>query len=275
MTKRPLASTLSICASITIVACAGAPALEYGVPTPDEVRYDYADTTTVSVSVMGQSMEISQEGVAEYSVLFTPAPAGVSVTMSVSELSGSIRQPMGAPIRIDESDVEGVLVFSLDRSGDAVIAERPNVGATASQMVSALALAHGFFPGLPGRRVEAGESWVDTVTYEGSEGAGRRSETRVLRYTVTGDTAVGGRDLLRIAVAGTSEISADLNVAGMAVSQSSEVEIEGYVLWDARARLMVERRTRASGSGTAAVPMAPNPIPIRIRSSQRVRLQGM
>lgn len=260
--------------SSAIAACAGAPALEYGLPTPDEVRYSYADTSSVSVSVMGQSMELSQRGVAEYVVLFSPAPSGVEVTMTISELSASISQPMGAPVRIDEGDVAGALVFSLDRHGNAVIAELPRVEATASQMVSGLALAHGFFPGLPGRPAAAGDGWVDTVTYEGSEGAGRRSETTILRYTVTGDTVVAGRDLLHISFAGTSESFAELAVAGMSVSQSSEVEVEGRILWDAEAGLMVERRTVSSGRGTAAVPMSPNPIPIRTRSVQRVRLQG-
>lgn len=271
MTKR-LLPLLAL--SSTVVACAGAPALEYGLPTPDEVRYSYADTSSVRVSVMGQSLELSQRGVAEYAVAFGAAPSGVDVTMTVSELSASISQPMGAPVRIDEDDVAGALVFSLDRRGNAVVSEQPRVEAAASQMVSGLALAHGFFPGLPGRKVATGDGWVDTVSYEGAEGAGRRSETAILRYTVTGDTVVDGRDLLDIAFEGTSEAFAELSVAGMSVSQSSEVELEGRVLWDARAGLMIERRTASTGSGTASVPMSPNPLPIRIRSVQHVRLEG-
>lgn len=256
-------------------ACAGgAPALEYGVPSPGDVRYSYGDTTVVAVSMMGQSMEMSQRGAAEYAVTFASAPAGVNVSMSVAELSGSLSQPMGAPIRFDEGDVEGALVFSLDREGNAVVAEMPAVRVEASQLVSGLALAHGFFPGLPGRTVAPGDTWVDTVSYNGTEGAGERSETGVFRYTVVGDTAVDGRDLTRIDVQGTSRTSAVVDVSGMSVRQESEVEVEGHVLWDAEAGLMVERRSEASGEGTASVPIAPNPIPIRIRSSQTIRLQG-
>jgi len=223
---------------------------------------------------MGQSMEMSQRGSARYAVAFAPAPGGVSVTLTVSELSGTLTQPLGPPVRMDESDVDGPLVFSLDRTGNAVIAERPDVEVGASQMVSGFALAHGFFPGLPGRAAAVGDVWVDTVRYEGAEGAGSRSETAVLRYTVAGDTVVAGRDLLRIDVEGESETSAELEVAGMTVSQRSRMEIRGWVLWDLEAGLMFERRSESTGRGTASVPMAPNPIPIQIRSRQHTRLEG-
>lgn len=271
--RRRLLSLLML--MLPVGACAGgAPALEYGVPTSDNVRYVFADTSTVGVSVMGQRMEMGQRATAEYAVVFSPAPSGVNVTMSLSSLDGVLTQPMGGPVRVDESDVEGVLVFSLDREGNPVIAETPSVAVNASQMVSGLALAHGFFPGLPGRNVAAGDVWVDTVSYEGEEGAGTRSETSVLRYTVSGDTTVAGRTLLRLDVEGTTTSEAELAVAGMSVSQTSELEMAGFILWDREAGLMVERHTTSAGSGTARVPVVPDPLPIRIETRQHVRLQG-
>lgn len=257
-------------------ACAGgAPALEYGVPSTSDVRYTYGDTTTISVNMMGQSLEMAQRGVVDYAVSFSPAAAGVNVTMSVTELQGTLSQPMGGAVRIDTDDVQGVLVFALDREGNAVVAEQPTVSAEASQLVSALALSHSFFPGLPGRAAAVGDAWVDTVSYQGTEGAGERSATGVYHYAVVGDTVVGGQALLHIAVQGESESTATLSIQGMSVGQRSEVEVEGHVLWDPAAGLMVERRSVATGSGTATVPIAPAPIPIRIRSTQTIRLQGM
>lgn len=272
MSRRFLGCVALVCA---VAACVGgAPALEYGVPAAEDIRYRYGDTTIVSVSMMGQSLELSQRGVADYAVAFAPSPAGVDVTMTVAELRGTLTQPMGPPVSIDEDDVEGSLVFSLDRHGNSELVEQPRVAVEASQLVSALALAHGFFPGLPGRTVALGDGWADTVRYEGSEGAGSRAATVVLRYSVIGDTTVAGRDLLHIDVRGTSETEAELEISGMAVRQTSEEEIEGYVLWDVEAGLMFERRSTSSGSGSVAVPISPNPIPIRIRSSRTVRLQG-
>ncbi|MDX1492876.1 MAG: hypothetical protein R3253_02290, partial [Longimicrobiales bacterium] len=145
----------------------------------------------------------------------------------------------------------------------------------ASQFVSGLVLANHFFPGLPGSAAGVGDSWVDTVSYRGSEGSGERSETAILRYTVVGDTLMGGRLLREIGVQGTSESEATIAVQGMQVSQTGEVEIQGHVLWDPTAGVMVERRTEARGSGTASAPIAPAPLPIQIRSVQTIRLQGM
>lgn len=273
MTRRFL--TLATLAGALAACAGGAPVLEYGVPDPGDLRYSYGDTTVVSVSMMGQSLEMTQQGVADYAVTFAPAPEGVDVTMSVTELSGRLVQPMGPPVSIDEDQIEGVLVFSLDRRGNSVVAEQPRVAVEASQLVSALALAHGFFPGLPGRAVAVGDTWTDTVSYEGQEGAGNRSQTAVLHYRVAGDTTVVGRDLLRIDVEGASETAADLQVSGMAVSQRSDMEIAGHVLWDVEAGVMFERRSTASGSGTVSVPVTPNPVPIRVQSTQTIRLQGM
>lgn len=268
MTRRFLATLAGL------AACAGgAPALEYGVPDPGDVRYSYGDTTVVSVSMMGQSLELRQQGVAAYAVTFAPTADGVDVTMRVTDLSGTISQPMGPPVSIDEDQVDGALVFSLDRRGNSVVAEQPKVALEASQLVSALALAHGFFPGLPGRTVAVGDTWTDTVSYEGAEGAGARSETAILHYAVAGDTAVAGRGLLRIDVEGVSESTGDFDVSGMAVRQSSEVEVDGHVLWDAEAGVMFERRTTSSGSGTVSLPITPNPIPIRVQSTRTIRLQ--
>lgn len=273
--RKRLLSFLFLTLATAVVACAGgAPALEYGLPTPPDVRYDYSDTTVVTVSVMGQSMELSQRGVAEYAVSFTPAPSGVNVTLSVATLDATIRSPMGSPVRLDEGDIGGALVFALDREGNAVVAEQMSMPSEASMMVSDLALAHAFFPRLPGRAVTVGESWVDTVSYEGRQGQGSVSERSVVRYTVAGDTIVAGRTLLSISFEGTSAASGDMEIAGFPISQSTETDLEGRVLWDEDRRLMIESVKTSSGSGTVAVPMSPNPIPIRVRVRQQARLRG-
>jgi hypothetical protein len=262
-------------ASSLLVACGppSPPALAYGVPSTTEVVYDFADTTYVVVSVMGQSLEMSQAGVARYAIDFSPAPRGVSVSLSVEALAATINQPMGAPLRIDENDVEGMLVFTLDRRGSSTVSREPEVQPQASLMVSGMSIAHTFFPRLPGRAVVAGEEWVDTVSFEGREGAGGRRETSVLRYTVVGDTVVSGRPLLVISLRGTTQSANDMSVSGMNVSQSSELEVQGRILWDYQRGMMVESVKRATGRGTASVPIAPAPLPITIESTQRARLR--
>lgn len=249
------------------------PALAYAVPTTPEVRYEIADTSVVHVSIMGQNLELRQAGVGSYAVVFGPSDAGVSVSLTVEDLAATIRPPMGDPLVIDEGDVRGDLVYTLDRRGGATVSSTPRVEDNAIGMVSGLSLAHTFFPRLPGRPIAAGESWIDTVSFEGREGSGGRSETWALRHTIVGDTVVAGRPLLAISVTGTGDSTNDVVVSGMSVSQVSTLDLVGHVLWDYQRGLMVESVRTVSGTGTASVSIAPAPLPIRMEATQRARLQ--
>ena len=249
------------------------PALAYAVPSTPEVRYEIADTAVVHVSVMGQNLELRQAGVGSYAVAFGTSDVGVSVSLTVEDLAATIHPPMGEPLMIDEGDVRGDLVFTLDRRGGAAVSSSPRVEDNAMGMVSGLSLAHTFFPRLPGRAVAAGDAWVDTVSFEGHEGSGGRSETWALRHTVVGDTVVAGRPLLAISVTGTGDTANDLVVSGMSVSQASTLDLVAHVLWDYQRGLMIESVRTVSGTGTASVSIAPAPLPVRIEATQRARLQ--
>jgi hypothetical protein len=270
--KKRVLSTLVLSSLVAACAPPSPPALAYRVPATPDVVYEYADTSVVSVSVMGQILEMSQRGVGTYGVGFASSPEGVRVTLTVQSLDASLAQPMGASVRVDEGDVDGALVFTLGRRGEASLVERPDVEAQASLMVSAMSLAHTFFPRLPGRAVAPGESWTDTIAFSGQETGGDRSERSVVRYTVTGDTIVSGRPLLVIALDATTESSNTMVISGMSVSQRSDLDVTGTILWDHQRGLLVESVRRARGAGTASVPIAPAPLPIRIESTQRVRL---
>jgi hypothetical protein len=263
---------------LTTAACSGGPpsppALSYSATAVEAAAYEYADKTVISIAVMGQRMELSQEGTASFGIRFEPSSDGVDVTLSVQELFAVIDQPMGAPVTLDGSAVRGNLRFSLDRMGNSTVLERPEVSDIAIQMVSSLGLAHTFFPGLPGSAVTVGDGWVDTVSYEGPEGPGVRSERAVLRYTATGDTVVAGRPLLVLSVEGNMESSTDLVVGGMAISQSTIRNITGSVLWDLQNGLMFESVRTETGSGTVRVPIAPGPLPIQVEITRRTRLKG-
>jgi hypothetical protein len=249
------------------------PALAYGESAVESATYVQADTTSVDVSFMGQRMQLSQHGRAVYDVAFRTQNPAMDVVLTLRSLAATLNQPMGAPLRVDESSVDGVLEFTLDRRGDAVVVRRPSVAVEASQMVSGLGLAHTFFPALPGRPAVPGESWVDSLSFSGDEGPGTYSESSVLRYTVVGDTLVGGRSLLRIDFEGSMSMTNDMEFSGMPIHQESELDVAGTVLWDVQGGLMVERTRTESGSGTVRVPIAPLPLPITITSVQRTRLE--
>lgn len=258
--------------TVLLVGCGGgSAALGYALPDPGRVTYVYGDTTVVNVAAMGQNMEITMGGEAEYGIAFSPAADGVNVTLTVDRLAATVDIPMASTIRVDESEVEGPLVFTLDRRGRATVASLPTVGQAASAIVSGIALAHGFFPRLPGRSVSAGDEWVDTIAYEGDDELGS-TESTILRYAVVGDTIIGGRELVRISFEGTSSVSNSMNMGTMPVSQSSTIDLRGHVLWDARSGHMFEMVSDGTGRGSVRVPMAPAPLPIEVRTRQRTRL---
>lgn len=270
--------SLLVAAAVAFTSCGGGPpappALEYGHGPEGELTYVRGDTTLVSLSMMGQSLEIEQRGVMTLAVTMANTATGADVRMSVTDLDASISNPMGAPMTVDESSVDGTLVFSLDRRGDATVESLPTVGIEASQMVSATSLANAFFPGLPGQALTAGESWVDTVSYEGKDPSGLRSaEESIVTYTVVGPDTYEGRAVLRISFEGTSTVSNDFDMQGMSLSQESEAELQGHVLWDHQRGVMVERVQSSAGSGR--VSGAPVPLPIEVESRQVTRLGGM
>lgn len=274
MTKRFLPLLLLAFAAACAGGPPGPPSLQYGDHAMSSMTYEHADTTEVSVSMMGQSLSIGQSGSAVFDVTLAGSPDGVGVVMSVRSLEASISHPMGAPMRVDESSVTGDIAFSLDRRGRSTVTSLPQVRAEASQLVSGLSLAHSFFPGLPGRGVTPGDSWVDTIQYSADEGGADRTEMSVTTYTVEGPVMVGDREMLRIGLTGSTSLELEFDMSGMSISQESDLDVEGHVLWDLRDGVMYEQVRSASGSGTVRVPVVPQALPIEITSTQRSRLGG-
>jgi hypothetical protein len=266
-------SSAALALSFAAAACAGgAVELGYRVPATPSVTYAYADTTLVAVSFMGQALEIAMRGSADYGIDFARAAPGVEVTMTVERLDVSVTVPMAGEETVDESGVDGPLVFTLDPTGDAAIVASPDISVTAARMISALSTAHSFFPGLPARAVGPGDRWVDTVSYEGDAELGATAEESIVTYTVVGDTVVGGRSLLRIGLTGTSRSSNETTMGGFQVAQSSELTLDGHVLWDEEAGIMFELVRNGTGTGTVRIPMAQQPLPIELTTTQRARL---
>jgi hypothetical protein len=267
----------AVASMVVLSACAvgppSPPALSYASMEAQTLAYDYTDTSSVSVSMMGQSLQVRQTGTARYGVRLDPEGDGLVAEFTVEALTAEVEQPMGGGMRFDESSIRGELVFTLDGRGNATVRQQPEVDAEVSQLFSGLDIAHTFFPALPGRPISPGDVWVDTVSYEGAEGAGSRKADAVVEYEAVGDTLVGGKSLLLIEMSGTMTLSADVTMAGMTITQDSELEVGGHVLWDVASRRMVEAVRTASGEGTVDAPIAPAAIPISVTSVRHVRLR--
>ena len=272
--------TLATALSLALGACGGGPAsppgLAYGLPDPPSVTYVSGDTAIMDIDANGQAMQARVMAAATYATSFARAEDGIQVTMTVQDLDARMSNPAGPPASADESGIDGPLVFTLDRMGAATIQSEPKVNQAAQQFFQPLLLAKTFFPPLPGRGVDAGASWTDTIRAEGPQGEGTVSMTLVATYTVAGDTVVDGRSLVRIDMDGTTEASASGMIAGMDFSQSGSGTASGWVLWDMARGLMAESYTETDLRGTMDVSAAPFPLGMRVRQQGRVKLvEGM
>ena len=274
--EAPVRARMSMLAILTTTAtsCAGGSSglvLAYRLPTPAEASYSVTDTAIVSIDAMGQSLEISVGSAGVYGVTFAPAEEGVTVTLSVDDLAASVALPIGAPMTFDESSVDGDLVFTLDERGNATVVSTPELAEPAGQLVPPGEVANSFFPALPGTAVAPGATWVDTTSFGDPDDASAASRS-IVTYTAVGDTVVDGRSLLAISFRGTSQVSQNLEMQGAQMQQTTDLQIEGGALWDARAGLMFERWTNATGTGSVRVNVLPAQLPTRFQSRSRVRL---
>jgi len=269
-------SWLSLTA-VAVASCGGGPpsppALAYRLPSETEVTYVVNDTVTVGLEMLGQSLDIEVGSTALYGVSFARADDGVQVTLTVEDLAAQITVPMAGPMSFDESIVSGDLVFTMDRRGDVTVLSTPEVDEAGAQLLMPLQIAHSFFPGLPGEAVPVGTTWVDTVSFAEAEASGA-SQVSILEYQLVGDTVVDRRSLQTISFHGTMAVSQTMSMQGIEAEQSTDVELQGHVLWDSQRGLMFERDTRVSGIGTVTVAPLPAPVPTRMEGRMRARLQS-
>jgi hypothetical protein len=269
-------STLTVASLTVLAACGGGTAspagLAYALPTPTSVTYVRGDTVNMDIDAGGQAMQARAAGRATMDAAFSRAAGGVQVSLTLTDLDGRVSTPMSS-MSADESGVEGPLVFTLDRSGSVTVTSVPELTDDASQIFQPLEWAHGFFPRLSGGAAGVGDQWTDTVTFEGAQGPGQVKSVTVLTYTVAGDTVVGGRSLLKLDVAGTSEVTTSGVITGMDYSQTVKGASEGWVLFDMGRSLMVERYSDGDLRGSMDVSAAPFPLGIRLRTRSWVKLQ--
>jgi hypothetical protein len=273
--------TLATALPLVLGACGGGPpsppALAYGLPATTTVSYVSGDTARMDIDANGQSMQARVSSATTLATTFSrAADGGVQVSMTVADMDARMSNPAGPPASASAKDIDGPLVFTLDRRGAATIVSEPKLNVNAQQFFQPLLVAHTFFPRLPGRGVDAGASWTDTTHVEGPQGEGQVSVTSITTYTVAGDTVVDGHSLVRIDLQGTTEQTASGVIAGMDFSQSGTGSATGWVLWDMARGLMTESYTETDATGTMDVSAAPFPLGIRLRQQSRVKLaEGM
>jgi len=279
-------SMKNVAASILILlglsACAGpggvAPSggLMYRLPEPSTVVYLTESRSDINIDAAGMgSFGMRGTSEATVGVTFTPGTDGLQVTATVQKLAASMTQPMGGSQSASEADIDGDIVFSLDRRGKAQVISLPPARGAAEQLANPLGFVHELFPRLPGAVVGAGATWTDTIQYQSQTSQGDVSSSVVVVYTLQGDTIVGGASLLNIAYEGKADVQGATMTEGMQVLQSMTGTVSGIVLWDASRSLLVADEGSQNMTGAVEVPGAGiPPMPMSMRGTSSTRLQG-
>jgi hypothetical protein len=267
---------------VVLTACAGPGAtrpgggLAYRVPDQPTLTYLSADTTSVDIDA-GAMGSFQMRGVAEatLAVAFAQGESGIQVTATVQKLAARMSQPMGGAQSASESDIQGNLVFTLDRKGRGTLVSSPQLKGVVSQLANPLTVAYEFFPRLPGGPVSAGATWTDTIQYEISTPEGTTTSSTVTTYILQGDTVVNGASLAKVTYQGKANVTGSAATEGMEVLQVFAGDVVGMFLWDATRAVFVAGEVKGDMTGTVEVPAAGMPpMPMTVSSHSVVRLQG-
>jgi hypothetical protein len=249
---------------------AGNDALAYGLPSVPAAVYAYGDTTLMNTQV--GAVEVRSRGTVE--LAFEPAESGFRATARWVDFEGRLASPQGA-VDADESGIEGPLVLNVDERGRVELADVPQLTDAFRQVAGAPGImGQALFIRLPGRVVEPGAEWVDTVRVtEESEGLTSTFQA-VVTSTWAGDTIVEERTLRVIRRAGTLSLGVHGVTQGVEIRQSLTGESVGVALWDPERRLLVSREESAELRGTMELPaMGVQGVPVRARTRTRLALQ--
>lgn len=264
-------------AALSVGGCGAGPpspsgALGFGLPTSPTATYVTGDSLEVSVRSPLGNLTIAMHSAMTLGMTFAEAPGGVEVTATVEDFAASLENPMTGTTSADESGVEGPLVFRIDPRGEATVSALPVVAGGVEQLRPFLSLPHEIFPRLPGRAVEPGASWIDTVAWSGTGDSGDFASTTVFTYTLSGDTVVAGATLLRVAVGGDVTLEGSTGAQGASLEQRLTGTTTGAYLWDPNGGLVHEAHLDRVLEGTVTVTSMNLPeMPVRATGTFHIR----
>jgi hypothetical protein len=250
--------------------------LMYTVPATSSVVYVAESTQDITMDAgpMG-TMNMTANSEAELGMAFATGTDGVQVTTTFQKVSASMSNPMAGPQTASESDIDGQLVFTIDKRGRGTLVSAPKVKGAAEQLISPSSFVYEFFPRLPGGAANPGDMWTDTIQYEINMSQGDVSSKSILTYTLVGDTVVDGVTLLHVSYEGDAEAVGTGMTEGTEVIQSFAGDVVGMFLWDPARSLMVSGESSQDLDGTVEVVGVGLPtMPMSITGSSSVHLQG-
>jgi len=248
---------LAAAAATLLGACAsGGPApgeapadnpFRYDVPSPPVATYLMADTMTMIITMPDGEMDMATSSATTMALTFAADSAGVRVTGTVSDHSQTMSSTMMGNIEMDGDGVSGHLEFVIDPLGRVEMISTPEVPGDGIMPATPISFnAQELLPRFPGRPLEPGDTWADTVI-ESADLSGldipvpvavSGETTTVYTYTLVGDTLVDGRPLRKIAVNSVVTGQPSIEEGGQQLPSDMTSTTEGYILWNAERGLV-------------------------------------
>ena len=237
--------------------------LSYRLPSPTTAVYRMVDTTVGTMTSRDGASDITGNSNITYTLSFEPDGEGVRASVDLTDFTGRIQPPMGAPMSVSQTQA-GLrsYVVRLDGRGldEYAAGQRRR---SPSQLPLFVDAWEAMFPRLPGGEVDPGDSWADTVT---TWVAGEGERVVAYTYTLDSETTVDGRRQLRVAISG----DARLTVTEGGTPTSIDGTETGFFLWDIERGLVTlwEVSRRYEGN------VPDEPASVTFTATTRVRLEN-
>ncbi len=261
------------------LGCAGprapapVPAVAYATPSAPSVYA--ADDTVQYVIEAGDigGMETRSGYAATMRLAFEPDSGDYRVTATLLHFAGTFSSAMAGSVTADEKAVGGPFIVRVTPAGKVDLVDSPSLTDPFQQITGAEALIRNFFVRVPGRPVQAGDVWTDTLDNRDT-GPGMTTASRsILTATAAGDTTVQGRSLLLVRTRYVNTVHVSGTSGGTEVAQHLAGITTGTFLWDTRRHLLVERTEHGRMNGTLTLPgMSVAGLPVHATVYRHIRL---
>lgn len=285
--KNPLAVTaaLLVLAAGTVLATPAAPkapaaaatVLEYKMPAGRALTYQSKSEESQIMEVMGQSMDTSTVGASTFTFKSKGAKdKNLLLGVLIDDMSINATGPQG-DMSPDMASVKG-------KSFDMVLSPLGNeVDVTGAEAISydiageSRTLSSGFkafFPDLPGKAVNIGDTWPATASIE--EKTGQMTIKIDLQYvhTLEGFETVDGVECARIAAQVTGTIGGSGQQQGMDLTFAGTIKGKDIWYFAVKEGCLVKNTSENSTEMSIDVAAAGMSIPVTQTSKSEVKLTG-
>jgi len=252
----------AVLAALAILPAAADAQNAYRRVPGDTLRYE--ESMTIASTAATPMGEVTTEAKSEGATIFVfRTTDSVSVTMHPTKMT--MKMPSG-DYSPDVTGLRGaVFEMVMHANGELRILTRPELPADLAAVSGSVNTVADFFVRLPGRDLDLGAMWTDTIVISDSTAEMRITSRRVASYTVEKDTIIDGRNAWVIAGTGDTQLESTGTLAPMDASMSVSMKVrdsDRAVITRDGTMLLREVLMEQSGTSRIVTLSAPMEMPI-------------